>query len=95
MTGHMTDRARRTLAFLSISALLLAACGDEAADREAFVRAMERQGELTPDEAECMAVEVFDNGGLTEQQINQGADDINQDATAFRQVFEAALEVCN
>lgn len=91
----MTGRAKRTLAFLSISGLLLAACGDEANDREAFVRAMERQAELSPDAAECMAVEVFDNGGLTEAQINQGADNLNDGADAFRQVFEAALEVCN
>lgn len=73
--------------------LLLAACGDEANDREAFVRAMERQAELSPDEAECMAVEVFDNGGLSESEINNGADNL-EGAGAFQAVFEAALVTC-
>lgn len=77
-----------------ISALLLAACGAEAADREAFVRAMERQGEMTPAQAECMAVEVFDNSDLTEAQINEGSDNL-EGASAFQTVFEAALVVCN
>lgn len=86
---------RRATAVLLASGLLLAACGDEASDREAFVRAMERQGEMSPADAECMAVEVFDNGGLTESQINEGADDLNEGAEAFRRVFEAALQTCN
>lgn len=77
-----------------ISAFLLAACGDEANDRESFVRAMERQGELSPDQAECLAVEVFDNGDLTEAQINEGADNLFDGAGAFRTVFEAALDTC-
>jgi hypothetical protein len=84
---------RRAIAVLLTSGLLLAACGDEAADREAFVRAMERQGELTPEEAECMAVEVFDNSDLTESEINNGARDL-EGASAFQTVFEAALETC-
>lgn len=76
--------------------LLLSACGDEANDREAFVRAMENQAEMSPDQAECMAVEVFDNGGLTESQINEGArdDETFGDSDAFRKVFEAALTTC-
>jgi hypothetical protein len=85
---------RRVTAVLMISSLLLAACGEEASDREAFVRAMERQGELTPEQAECMAVEVFDNSSLTESQINEGADDL-EGASAFQRVFEAALDVCD
>lgn len=84
---------RRGLALLMIAGLLLAACGDEASDRDAFVRAMERQAELTPQQAECMAVKVFDESDLTESEINEGADDL-EGASAFRQVFEAALEDC-
>ena len=84
---------RRAIAVLVTSGLLLAACGDEPADREAFVRAMERQGEMTPAEAECMAVEVFDRSDLTESEINNGAKDL-EGASAFQQVFEAALETC-
>jgi len=80
-----------------VSGLLLAACGDEANDREAFVRAMERQAELSPEVAECMAVEVFDSGELTESEINNGArdDETFGDSNAFRTVFEAALASCN
>jgi len=80
-----------------VSGLLLAACGDEANDREAFVRSMEGQGEMSPAEAECMAVEVFDNSGLSEEQLNNGgsADETFEGATAFRDVFEAALATCN
>jgi len=87
----------RLLSGLMVSGLLLAACGDEANDREAFVRAMERQGELTPEQAECMAVEVFDNGGLTESQINEGADadETFAGASQFRTVFDAALITCS
>ena len=84
---------RRSTALLLIAGLLLSACGDEANDREAFVRAMERQGEMTPDEAECMAVEVFDNSDLTESEINNGAKDL-EGASAFQAVFEAALDTC-
>lgn len=76
-----------------ISGLLLAACGDEPSDREAFVRAMERQGQLTPEQAECLAVAVFDSGELTESEINNGADDL-EGATAFEAVFTAALDDC-
>jgi len=85
---------RRATAVLLISVLLLASCGAEASDRESFVRAMERQGELTPEQAECMAVKVFDESSLTESQINEGSDDL-EGASAFQTVFEAALEVCN
>ena len=85
---------RRATAVLLISGVLLAACGAEASDREAFVRAMERQGELSPEQAECMAVEVYDNSDLTESQINEGSDDL-EGASAFQTVFEAALDVCN
>jgi hypothetical protein len=85
---------RRATAVLLISGMLLAACGAEASDREAFVRAMERQGEMTPAQAECMAVEVFDNSDLTESQINEGADAL-EGASAFQTVFEAALDVCD
>lgn len=76
--------------------LLLSACGDEANDREAFVRAMENQSEMTPEQAECMAVEVFDNGGLEEAQLNNGgdADSDFEGAGAFRTVFDAALITC-
>lgn len=76
--------------------LLLSACGDEANDREAFVRAMENQGDMDAEQAECMAVEVFDNGGLTESQINNGGDAGSdfEGAGAFRTVFDAALETC-
>jgi hypothetical protein len=84
---------RRAIAVLFTSGLLLAACGNEAADREAFVRAMERQGELTAEQAECLAVEVFDNSDLTESEINNGSNDL-EGASAFQQVFEAALEIC-
>ena len=84
----------RLIAGLLASGLLLSACGDEASDREAFVRAMERQGELTPEEAECMAVAVFDSGELSESQINEGADDL-EGASAFQRVFEEALDSCS
>lgn len=90
----MTRRAKRILAILSISGLLLAACGDEANDRPAFVRAMEGQGEMTPEQAECMAVAVFDEGGLTEAEINNGSDDPFNGGGAFLEVFEAALDDC-
>ena len=87
----------RLLSGLAVSGLLLAACGAEANDREAFVRAMERQAEMSPEAAECMAVEVFDNGGLSEQELNNGgnADDTFDGATRFRTVFDAALLTCN
>lgn len=87
----------RLLSGLMASGLLLAACGDEANDREAFVRVMEGQAELSPEAAECMAVEVFDNGGLTESQINEGArdDETFGNSIAFREVFDAALAICN
>lgn len=79
---------------LLIAGLLLSACGDEASDREAFVRAMERQGEMSPEEAECMAVEVFDKSDLTESEINNGSNDL-EGASAFQAVFEAALDTCS
>lgn len=85
----------RLLSGLMVSGLLLASCGAEANDREAFVRAMERQGEMSPDQAECMAVEVFDSGDLTSQQINEGADDLNEQTDIFLGVFEAAVAACN
>lgn len=80
-----------------VSGLLLASCGDEANDREAFIRAMENQAELSPDVAECMAVAVFDSGDLTESEINQGArdDETFGESSAFREVFDAALATCN
>ena len=90
----MSQRTKRTLAILSISGLLLAACGDEPSDRNAFVRAMEGQAEMTPAEAECMAVAVFDEGNLTEAEINNGSDDPFSGGGAFLTVFEAALEEC-
>ncbi len=86
---------RRATAVLAISGLLLAACGAEASDRDAFVRAMEREGEMSPADAECMAVEVFDNGGLTETQINEAAENLDDGDQAFLTVFEAALDICN
>ena len=84
----------RIVSGVLVSGLLLAACGDEANDRESFVRAMAGQGEMSAEQAECMAVEVFDNGDLSESEINQGADDLNDQAAAFRTVFEAALATC-
>lgn len=97
MTVGMKRRATslRLLSPLMVFGLLLAACGDEANDREAFVRAMERQAEMSPEGAECMAVEVFDNGGLSEPEINNGADDPFNGGDAFLVVFEAALDTCN
>ena len=52
---------RRATAVLLISVLLLASCGAEASDREAFVRAMERQGELTPEQAEVFGIGYGDS----------------------------------
>ena len=83
----------RLIAGLLASAALLSACGAEASDREAFVRAMERQGTMTPEQAECMAVAVFDSGELTESEINNGADDL-EGASAFEGVFRDALDSC-
>ena len=85
----------RIVSGVLVSGLLLAACGAEANDREAFVRAMERQGEMTPEQAECMAVEVFDNGDLSESEINEGSDDPFDGGGAFLIVFEAAITTCN
>lgn len=98
LTVEMNRRASslRLLSGLLVSGLLLASCGDEANDREAFVRVMQEQGEVSLEQAECMADEVF-NSDLTESQINQGAkaDESFEGAERFQTVFEAALATCS
>ncbi len=95
MRSRGSRRSARFLAVLAAGGLLLAACGSEAADRDAFVRAMTEQAQLTDAEAACVADEIFVNSGLSEAEINEGSDDLNGPAsTAFRTAFEAAVELC-
>jgi len=89
----MRSHFGRVVAVLGLSALALSACGDEAADEEAFIHAMTEQANLTLPEAECMADEIFNNSGLSEEQINEGSDDF-ESSQAFMTAFNAALALC-
>jgi hypothetical protein len=89
----MRSSLGRSLAIVAFCGLALSACGDEPADEESFFQAMTEQAGLTTEEANCMVEEIFVNAGLTEAEINEGADDIDN-STAFRTAFLAALDVC-
>ncbi len=89
----MRSSLRRSFAVLAFFALFAAACGEEAADRESFIRSMTQQAELSESQAACMADEIFGLDGPTESQINEGARDINSNE-AFRKAFDESLENC-
>ena len=93
MVSAVRRRRLGLVALLAAGGLLLAACGDEPADRDALIRALERQGELSTEDATCVADEIFSNPNLTESEINNGADDL-EGAAAFSEAFQTALAAC-
>lgn len=83
----------RAAAVLLSIGLLASACGDEPADYDALIRTLTQQAELSEGEATCVADEIFLNSGLTESEINNGADDLTK-SKAFSDAFDAALALC-
>lgn len=83
----------RVVAALVVGSLSLSACGGAPADHAALVTALSSQGQMTEDQATCVADEIYDNSGYTEDQLKEAAKDISS-VGGFSDDVQAAIDSC-
>ncbi len=90
------SRRRRLVAFVLTTPLLLAACGEDDANRDSLVSSLIETAELSEEDANCVADAVFSDSyvtGLEQGDINDAANDPASDPE-FQAVIDTALASC-
>lgn len=89
----MRSSLSRPSAIIVACGLLFSACGDDASDHEALVKALSSQDQMTTEEATCIADDIFEEGRYTEDEMKKAGKDITA-VDGFQEAVEAAMDSC-
>ncbi len=90
------SRRRRFVALALSAPLVLAACGDDDANPESLVASLIETGELSEEDANCVADSVFTDDyvlELEQDDLNAAANDPSVDPK-FQEIIDTALASC-
>ena len=93
------SRSRRLAGGLAALALVATACGDGDATRDDLTQMLTEVAGLSEDQAECVAVEIYDSGDWSQDDLNSVGrgftnDDGSEKVEGFTAAFDDAVASC-
>lgn len=89
----MRPSLSRTAFSLLALATGLSACGNPDVERSNLVGILVERGEVTQDQAECVADRIFEDGRYTQDQLNEASRNPDQ-VEGFQADVDQAFDVC-